>query len=111
MLRIQRTAVALAVVVAAVVAVSAGAGPARAVTVNTVTTTDDVIAADADLSLREAFTAANTDADDSVIELGSGLTYTLDLDELIEIADDRVARALTDAECATFLRTKTCPDR
>lgn len=37
------------------------------------------------------------------------LTYTLDIDELVDIARDRVTRALTDAECQTFLRTDTCP--
>ena len=37
------------------------------------------------------------------------MTYTLDVEELLEIAEDRVARSLTDAECQTFLHVDTCP--
>ncbi|MGD2145497.1 MAG: helix-turn-helix domain-containing protein [Anaerolineae bacterium] len=40
---------------------------------------------------------------------GSVRTYTLQLDELIELADARVTRALTDAECRKFLHVDTCP--
>jgi WD40 repeat protein len=44
--------------------------------------------------------------------LGDGgvlLTYTLDIDELVEEARSRLTRSLTDAECATFLHAETCP--
>jgi WD40 repeat protein len=42
-------------------------------------------------------------------EGGVLLTYTLDIDELIEIAGGRVTRSLTEAECQTFLHIETCP--
>jgi len=56
-----------------------GVRSAQALTVHTVTTTADVVATDGQLSLREAFAAANADGDDSRIQLGGGLTYALGL--------------------------------
>ena len=35
---------------------------------------------------------------------------TTDLDELIEIAKDRVGRGLTDDECRSYLHVQACPD-
>jgi WD40 repeat protein len=37
--------------------------------------------------------------------------WTLDLDELVEIAQRRVTRDLTDAECRQYLHLDTCADR
>lgn len=62
----------------ALVCALAGPGPAAALTVHAVTTTADVVATDGQLSLREAFDAANTDGDDSVIQLANQ-TYVLAL--------------------------------
>ena len=36
--------------------------------------------------------------------------WTLDLDELIAIARERVTRGLTVAECKQYLHTATCPE-
>jgi WD40 repeat protein len=36
--------------------------------------------------------------------------WTLDLDELIDIARERVTRGLTTAECKQYLHTATCPE-
>ncbi|MET0526582.1 MAG: BTAD domain-containing putative transcriptional regulator [Nocardioides sp.] len=36
--------------------------------------------------------------------------WTLDLDELVDIAGERVTRGLTDAECRQYLHTDTCPE-
>jgi WD40 repeat protein len=35
--------------------------------------------------------------------------WTLDLDELIEIAKDELTRTLTDEECQRYLHIKRCP--
>ncbi len=35
--------------------------------------------------------------------------YTLDFDELLEIAQSRVTRSLTDAECKEYLHMDMCP--
>ncbi len=75
-----RTSRATSALVAAAVGVGTlltFATPARAVDVIAVTTTLDVVAADGLVSLREAFDTANTDGDDTVIQLGTGLTYEL----------------------------------
>jgi predicted outer membrane repeat protein len=53
--------------------------PAWALTVHNVTTTADVVAADGQISLREAFNAANSDGDASLIQLGAGLVYSLNI--------------------------------
>jgi len=79
MSRLGRIAATIGLVATTVVIPQLIAPVAGALTAYTVTITGDIVAADADLSLREAFTAANTDGDDSVIDLGVGLTYTLDL--------------------------------
>ena len=42
-------------------------------------------------------------------EGGILLTYTLDVDELIDIAHSRRTRWLTDAECFTYLHVEQCP--
>jgi DNA-binding SARP family transcriptional activator/WD40 repeat protein len=39
---------------------------------------------------------------------GRLLTYTLDPDELVGIAEERVARSLTDDECRTFMHLDSC---
>ncbi len=52
--------------------------------------------------------------DPYVTLLGEGgilLTYTLDTDQLVEIARERVTRSLSDTECQTFLHLDTCPLR
>ncbi|MEZ5215944.1 MAG: right-handed parallel beta-helix repeat-containing protein [Ilumatobacteraceae bacterium] len=60
------------------VAVVAVPSAAHAENTITVTTTADVVnGGDGVTSLREAFTLANTDGDDSVIELSPGATYSL----------------------------------
>jgi WD40 repeat protein len=43
-------------------------------------------------------------------EEGTGRVYALDLEELIEIARNRVSRSLTDAECRQFLHVEVCPE-
>jgi WD40 repeat protein/DNA-binding SARP family transcriptional activator len=40
---------------------------------------------------------------------GTARLYTLDLGELVEVAQDRVARTLTDEECQRYLHVETCP--
>ncbi len=70
-----RVLVALAVVAGLVAGVGS---PSSAATVVVVTTTADTVAADGVTSLREAFGSANSDGDDTVIQLGAGLTYELD---------------------------------
>ena len=65
-------------VASASLAVVVAAPPAAAEDVITVTTTDDVVnAGDGVVSLREAFTTANTDADDSRIVLATDEVYRL----------------------------------
>ena len=36
---------------------------------------------------------------------------TTDLDELTDIAEDRIGRDLTDEECRSYLHVRECPDR
>jgi WD40 repeat protein len=36
--------------------------------------------------------------------------HTLDLDELIELAHERLTRGLTEEECRQFLHVETCPE-
>ncbi|HEX9645725.1 MAG TPA: right-handed parallel beta-helix repeat-containing protein [Acidimicrobiia bacterium] len=79
MSRLGRIAATIGLVAATVAIPLINAPVAGALTTYTVTITGDVVEADGDLSLREAFTAANADGDDSVIDLGTGLAYTLDL--------------------------------
>jgi hypothetical protein len=83
MSRLGRIAATIGLVAATVVIPQLNAPVAGALTGYTVTITGDIVVADADLSLREAFTAANTDGDDSVIDLGVALTYTLDVCALV----------------------------
>lgn len=65
-------------VIAVVLVFAAGASPAAALNVVTVTTTVDVVnPADGFVSLREAFTTANTDADDTQIILAANALYSL----------------------------------
>jgi WD40 repeat protein len=46
-----------------------------------------------------------------LISAGEGLArvWTLDLDELIDIAERRLTRSLTDAECHQYLHVEACP--
>ncbi len=39
------------------------------------------------------------------------LTFTLDTEELVDVARSRLTRDLTDAECRTFLHLESCADR
>ncbi len=65
-------------VVGVMLVFAAGVTPAAALNVVTVTTTADVVnPADGLVSLREAVTTANTDADDTQIVLAANATYTL----------------------------------
>ncbi|MEE9355570.1 MAG: right-handed parallel beta-helix repeat-containing protein [Methylococcaceae bacterium] len=65
-------------ILAATVVISMTVVPASAVTNVVVTTTDDVTnPADGVVSLREAIDIANSDADDTVIQIGTALTYQL----------------------------------
>ncbi len=48
-----------------------------------------------------------------LIALGADDTvrvYTLDIDELIQIAKDRVTRSFTEDECRAYLHLETCPE-
>jgi WD40 repeat protein len=36
--------------------------------------------------------------------------YAIDLDDLLNLADQRLTRSLTDEECLTFLQQETCPE-
>ena len=51
------------------------------------------------------------DGDRLVTVWVDGITriWTLDLDELVDIAQERVTRGLTTAECQQYLHTDTCP--
>lgn len=79
MRRTRRATIAAALIATVGAVAAVPAGPARADTIHAVTTTDDVVADDGELSLREAFDAANADADVSVIELEPGAVYVLDI--------------------------------
>ena len=46
----------------------------------------------------------------SVSEDGIVRVWALDLDDLIGIADDRLTRPLSDAECRQYLHVERCPD-
>ncbi len=50
-----------------------------------------------------AFDPFNPDYVTVMADRGILLTYTLDVDELVDIATSRLTRSLTDEECATFL--------
>ena len=47
-----------------------------------------------------------------LVSTGNGLArvWALDVDELVEIAESRVARSLTDAECQQYLEPIPCPE-
>lgn len=40
---------------------------------------------------------------------GTARIYTLDMDELIDLARSRVTRSLTTEECRQYLHIETCP--
>jgi WD40 repeat protein len=42
---------------------------------------------------------------------GTVRVYTLDLEELVELARDRVTRGLTTEECQRYLHVDSCPER
>lgn len=83
--RMFRALVSACLLATAVTAVTTiNASPAAAVTSYNVTTTNDVVATDGLLSLREAVDLANSDGDNSSIHLDPGQMYHLDLCEVKE---------------------------
>ena len=45
----------------------------------------------------------------SIDESWTARVWTLDTDELIDIAEQRLTRELTDAECRRYLQMDACP--
>ena len=80
------------------VSTAASTAPAAALTNYVVTTTDDVVATDGLLSLREAMIEADSDGDDSTITLGVGLTYELDLCVMKEPYDNGTGNFVAPAD-------------